>query len=169
MTTPALRDRWTGLVILLVAIAWIIGSEYVIPSGYSGSAFGPRTFPTGLGILLAILAVVLIAGTFRRRDTLPPPAPSDAVDEPAKVSTRDEMWGAAATFGFLIIYFVAMQVLGFMLATVLLVATFNYFVLGSRSLVTTGAVALGLGVGVWYLMGHLLGVYLPTGMLGLGV
>jgi putative tricarboxylic transport membrane protein len=165
--TDLRRDRLTGVALLLIALAWVAASIYAIPDGFSGSAYGPRSFPLWLGVLLAVLSLAMIAASFRGAHHLPDPTPSDVADEDPTVTRESERWAAGATFGFLLLLLGSMSVFGFLLSTVALVAAFLWFVLKSRSVPLTVLLSLGLGVGIWYAMSRFLGVYLPTGLLGI--
>jgi len=165
--TDQFRDRLVGVTLFLVALAWIAGSIYAIPDGFSGSSYGPRAFPLWLGVLLAVLSLIAIVTSLRSEQHLPSAAESDVPKEVEEPSTKDELWAAAAVFGFLILLLGGMRVFGFLASTVVLVAFFLWFVLGSRSVLLTVLLSIGLGAGIWYAMGRFLGVYLPAGMWGI--
>jgi len=159
--TEVFRDRLLGVVLMAVAIAWLAASRYTIPEGYSGSFFGPRAFPNALGFLLLLLSVILVAQTFSKKT-----ATDDGEEEEleCKPTFQQELWATLVTFGFLISYFVALPIFGFVLTTTLIIAIFLVFVLGKRSIPLIICMPLGFSIGLWLLMGKLLGVYLPTGM-----
>ncbi len=161
--TSILRDRLLFVTLLVVSIAWVVASEMVIPAGYSGSHITPRSFPEILGILLAILSVVGLVGVERKHRR------ERCVEKSDRGAFALEVWAAFATFGFLALYFTAMYLLGFTVATVLGVGVFLVVVLRERSPVTIAAMSLGLGFGIYLLMSGLLGVYLPSGLIGLGI
>jgi putative tricarboxylic transport membrane protein len=58
-----------------------------------------------------------------------------------------------------------MQWLGFVIATVMVVAVILRIVLNMRSPVLLIAMPLGLGLGVYLILGRLLQIYLPRGTL----
>lgn len=157
------RDRLLFLALLVIGVAWVVLSATTIPNGYSGSHISPKTFPTTLGVLLSGFALMGLLGAERKHRK------EKVVEAADNGGIAQEIWAAAATFGFLILYVVAMYVLGFTLATILTVAAFLVTVLKERSIVLVGAMSLGLGFGLYLLMSRLLGVYLPTGALGLGI
>jgi hypothetical protein len=70
-----------------------------------------------------------------------------------------------ATFGFLGVYMLLLDLFGFLIATVVGVASFLTFVLGKRSPKLVAGTALGLGFGIWLILGKAMGVYLPHGSL----
>jgi hypothetical protein len=161
--TSIFRDRLLFITLFVVGVAWVVASEVTIPTGYSGSHITPRSFPTVLGILLALLAVIGLVGVERKHRR------ERCVETIDRDTLSLEVWAALATFGFLIFYFVALYVLGFTIATILAIAVFLVTVLKERSPVAVIAMSIGLGLGLHLLMGSLLGVYLPSGLLGLGI
>lgn len=161
--TSILRDRLLFITLFVVGVVWIIASEATIPAGYSGSHITPRSFPTMLGVLLSVLAVIGLVGVERKHRR------ERCVETAERGALAQEVWAALATFGFLIFYFAALYVLGFTVATILAIAVFLVAVLKERSPVTVVAMSIGLGFGLHLLMGSLLGVYLPAGLLGLGI
>lgn len=161
--TSILRDRLLFITLFVVGVAWIIASEVTIPNGYSGSHISPKTFPVTLGVLLSGLALIGLLGVERKHRR------EKVVEVPDKAGMAREIWAALATFGFLIFYVVATYILGFTLATILGVAVFLVSVLKERSPVVIGAMSIGLGFGLYLLMSKLLGVYLPSGLIGLGI
>lgn len=161
--TSIFRDRLLFITLFVVGVAWVVASEVTIPAGYSGSHVTPRSFPTILGILLSVLAVIGLVGVERKHRR------ERCVETVDRGALAQEVWAALASFGFLIFYFVALYVLGFTIATILSIAVFLVVVLKERSLVTVAAMSIGLGFGLHLLMGNLLGVYLPAGLLGLGI
>jgi putative tricarboxylic transport membrane protein len=156
--------RLTGLVLLVFAVAWTVAAFREIPEGFGGTAVTPRSFPIGLGIVLALLSVALIAGTFIKR------LEQDEAVVPAGASDRSsEIWAIACTFGFLIVYMVALNLVGFVIATVAVLALTLYVVLRARSPLVVLGVPLGLAFGIWLVMGKFMGVYLPHGTLIYGI
>jgi len=161
--TEVFRDRLLGGVLLAVSIAWLAATKYSVPEGYSGSFFGPRAFPQALGIMLLALSLILLAQTFMKH------APHAHEDEEESLTTiQEEVWSSSVTFGFLIAYFVLLPILGFIVSTIVMIAGFLWFVLRKRSILLIGGMSLGFSIGLWLLMGRLLGVYLPTSMFGWG-
>lgn len=154
------RDRLVGLVVFAFAIAWTVIAYMTIRPGFSGSVVGPRDFPIGLGVLLAMLSAMLFASTF----VGPPSAPDR--DSPADKSVvHAEIWAVGWTLGALVAYALLLGWFGFIPATVVIVAAVLRFALAVRSVVMMIAMPLGLAVGVYYVMNHLMGVYLPRGTL----
>ena len=156
--------RLTGSILFVIAVAWTVVAFRVIPEGFGGTAVTPRTFPIGLGIVLALLSLGLIAGTFMRHGE------GDEPIAPRGASERSgEIWAIAVTFGFLIVYMVALNLVGFVIATIAVLVATLYFVLRARSPFVLIGVPLGLTFGLWLVMGKFMGVYLPHGMLIYGI
>jgi putative tricarboxylic transport membrane protein len=156
--------RLTGLVLFVFAVVWTVVAYRVIPEGFGGTAITPRTFPIGLGIVLALLSIGLVAGTFMRNEE-----GDEVIVGRGKGERASEIWAIAVTFGFLIIYMIALNFVGFFIATIAVLAAMLYFVLRSRSPFVVIGVPLGLAFGIWLVMGKFMGVYLPHGTLIYGI
>jgi putative tricarboxylic transport membrane protein len=156
--------RLTGLVLLAFAVVWTVVAFRVIPEGFGGTAITPRTFPIGLGIILALLSIGLIAGTFMKNEE-----GDEAIVPPSAGDRSSEIWAIACTFGFLIIYMIALNFVGFVIATIAVLAATLFFVLRARSPFVLIGVPLGLTFGIWLVMGKFMGVYLPHGTLIYGI
>ena len=159
--------RVTGLILLLVAAVWTIGSFWLIPPGFGGASITPRSFPVGLGLLLGALSILLIAGTFMGNTSLGNGA--SPVPAPRNPQRGSEYWALAVTFGFLVAYGVTLNLIGFVPATIVISAALLYAVLGTRSPSILVGLPLGLTFLIWFVMGKLMGVYLPRGALIAGV
>lgn len=160
---PALVTRLTGLVLLVFAVVWTVVALRVIPEGFGETLITPRTFPVALGVILALLSLVLVAGTFLK----------DGHEEeeaaPAAGDRSGEIWAIACTFGFLLVYVFALDLVGFVIATAVVPAATLFFVLRTYSPWVLVGVPLGLTFGIWFVMGKLMGVYLPHGTLIHGI
>lgn len=154
--SDAASDRLTGAILLLFAGAWIALVLGTFPEVTNGPT-GARTYPLASGILLALLSAMLIAGSFLRRER---PAGGD---KPAAGVDAIERRGIAATFGFLLVYLALLNYVGFILATVIALAGFLYLVLGKRSPWLLIGYPAGFAFGIWFLLGKVMGVYLPRG------
>lgn len=153
----SVRDRIAGIVLLLFAVIWIAGVFWTIPEASGGVRLGPRGFPFWMGVGLVILSLILIAGSFTDPDR-DFALSGEAVE---KFDIASEVWAAASVFGFLVVYVLAMDWSGFIVATIVVIAGFLWFVLKKRSPVLLICLPFGLSLGVWYVMGKLMGVYLP--------
>lgn len=154
--TELARDRLAGGLLLLIAAIWIGLVLGTFPEGMGGNT-SASTFPLGSGIALAVLSVILIAGTFLRKG---------GEDAGPRVGIDALEWrGVVATFGFLVAYMVALKYIGFILGTLVVLAAFLYFVLGKRSPWLLIGYPAGFAFGVWFILGELMAVYLPRGEL----
>lgn len=59
-------DRVASLVFLVLGILVVVEAQKISTSAY-GSSVGPSVFPTGLGILLIVLSVLLLVETVRNK------------------------------------------------------------------------------------------------------
>ncbi len=152
-------DRLAGAILLLVAAVWIAGVLWTIPdvTGEAGRV-GPRGFPLAMGVLLAVLSALMIAGSFAAAEL-------GADGDDGAGYDRTETWALAATFGFLGGYVALMAWFGFLIATAVASAAFLVFVLNKRSPRLIFGMSLGLAFGIWLILGKAMGVYLPHGML----
>lgn len=161
--TTQLRDRLLSLILFAFAAAWSITVWQTVPEGYGGIV-GARAVPLWLGIGLGVLAAILFVGTFLRG------APEQIFpvrDDPGErgLARNAEIWAVLLVGGSLLVYTFLMERLGFVLATLLVVAVLLRAGLGVRSLPVVVGMAVGLSFGVYFVMGTLMGVYLPRGTL----
>lgn len=155
-------DRLAGAVLLGVAVLWLVGVYWTIPAVDDGARVGPRGFPLAMGVLLAGLSLLLIVGSFATGGSADD---SDDVPDTGTPERRAEVWALSATFGFLAIYVVLLDWIGFLLGTVAAVAGFLVVVLKRRSPAMVASVSLGLALTIWLALGKGMGVYLPHGAL----
>lgn len=59
-TAPGRSDRVLGLVCLLGAVWYTIEARTFEGTGFGAGPVGPKTLPTGIGLLFALLALVLV-------------------------------------------------------------------------------------------------------------
>ncbi|HZD89049.1 MAG TPA: tripartite tricarboxylate transporter TctB family protein [Pseudolabrys sp.] len=158
------RDRLAGGILLLVAVVWTGAVYWTIPGGGGGGQIGPRGFPLGMGILLGILSLFLIGGSVMNADGDAGPSDEDSLDAPRTPLQRlSEKWSLVATFVFLGAYVLLLDLFGFLIGTVVAVASFLVFGLDKRSPKLVAGTALGLGFCIWLILGKAMGVYLPRG------
>jgi putative tricarboxylic transport membrane protein len=156
-------DRLASIILLLVAIVWTAGVYWTIPGGAGEGQIGPRGFPLGMGILLGILSLFMLAGSFVSGEAALP-SDEDGLEQPRTVRERfAEKWSLVATFGFLAAYVLLLDLFGFLIATIVAVASFLLIGLDKRSPRLIAATSLGLGFGIWLILGKAMGVYLPRG------
>jgi putative tricarboxylic transport membrane protein len=148
------RDFITSVVLLIVAaLAW--RESYKIPklvfTDNVGSAFFPRIVIT----LIAIMSVILMIGSFRAK-------PRTSTEREPKGRTRDLLI-RVAVFGLLIAYVALLPKLGYTWATmgflVLLMLLLGPVTL--KSVLTMVVVTICTTLGIEYVFGTLLRVFLP--------
>ena len=152
-------DRLAGGILLAVALVWTAAAYWLLPGGEQAGQIGPRGFPLGLGILLIVLSVFLLGGSY---------APAEAAGEadegrgPA-IDRRTERWALFATFGFLAVYVLLLDLFGFLIATIAATAAFLVIALDKRSPRLIAGISLILAFAIWLILGKAMGVYLPRG------
>lgn len=159
------RDQLAGAILFVIALAWIVVAYWAIPGSADAARLGARAFPVGMGIALASLSLLLIGGTLLGATQL---GARHAVGIAAETvepdgETRVEYWALLATFGFLLGHLLLLTWFGFVVGTVLATAAFLWFVLKQRSPMLLVGLPLGLSFGIWFVLGKLMGVYLPRG------
>lgn len=113
-------DRIASVIFLALGIIVVIEAQKISTSAY-GSSVGPSVFPTGLGILLIVLSILLFVDTVRHKKTYA------LVDEKEDVTTPNYK-------RFIIIflsalgYVLLLDVLGY------LITTFVFLVIGFQTL-----------------------------------
>ena len=141
-----MSDRLTGLVLLLLAVAY-----GVTASGYEamiGDPLGPAVFPIVLAIPLGLFAVYLVLRPDRE------PA------WPRGPALRKQVLALVA----FVAYAYLLEPLGFVVSTFLAVVVLGWL-LGAR-LPEAGAAGVGIAVVLFVLFDTLLGLPLPAGVLG---
>jgi hypothetical protein len=150
------RDRIVGVVLVAFAAVWCIVVWTTVPEGYGEALVGSRDVPFWLGLALAALALALIGKSYFGAS-----APSEAEE---KVPDRTSEWlaGGVVTVS-LVAYALLMEWFGFVVATVVVVIALLRFGLNVRSLKLILGMSLIMGFGIYFVMGGLMGVYLPRG------
>ncbi|MTW17013.1 hypothetical protein GJ689_12445 [Rhodoplanes serenus] len=156
--TVRTRDLLTGSLLLVVALVWIGLILTTIPDA-EGMPSSARTFPLASGIGLAVLSAIVVAGALFGNT-------ADADQKRAGPGLDALEWrGIAATFGFLVGYIALLWAVGFILATVVALAAYLFLMLGKRSPALLIGYPVGFALAVWLILGKLLAVYLPRGVL----
>jgi putative tricarboxylic transport membrane protein len=155
--SPSKSDRLAGGILLAVALVWTAGAYWSIPGGAGGGQIGPRGFPLGMGILLALLALALIGSSYLAREN----EATEAKGPP--IARWAEIWALTATFGFLGVYVLLLDLFGFLISTIVAVAAFLVIALDKRSPRQIAIISLGLAFGIWLILDKAMGVYLPRG------
>lgn len=149
------RDRVAGAVLLLVALVWCGLVYWTIPPG-QGGLVGPRAFPLVFGLALGALSLALLAKSVLGRT-------SRGEDDKAPLVYPGETFSVIATVVAIVAYGFLLQPLGFIPATVLIVAAIMIVILRIRNMLAVAAMAVGLAIGCYVVFGKLLGTYLPPG------
>ena len=169
-----IRDRIVGLVLFAVALIWTAVVYTTIPSMGSDGEVGPRAFPLIFGVALAVLSTMLVLGSFgeptstKGEPVQPVLAAEDPVPDATRIepsATRIEVVGVIATFLLIVGYGFAMEQVGFVIATPILIAVILVFLLDVRRPVFVAAFAFGMTAGTYLVFNKLLGAYLPPGSL----
>lgn len=149
-------DRWLGLVLVLLALAWSWAVVTTIPPGWEGEP-GPRGFPLLLGIGLGALGLYLSASAFLSR------ADPGADQEPIEPVSRSEVRVVGLTILVFLGYAFLLDKLGFLVATPLAVALALWLIVGQRSWARLLLLAAGITIGSYLVFGVLMAAHLPEG------
>ena len=159
MTHPS-RFIPTAAALLVVAVAWTGYVIMTIPAGTGEGDVGPRAFPLGLGIALALLSLVGIAQARFGRNL----ESASAADLPAEDgATETAHWPVLLIFLHIIAYGFLMPRIGFVLATIVVVISVMLFCVRDRSVTRVLGMSVGIAFACWLVFGKILGVYLATG------
>lgn len=161
-----MRDVVTGTLLLVLSSVWMLIVWRTIPPGTGGGDVGPRAFPLLLGALLAVFSLWLtIAALRKRRNDAVTPGAEGAIDEAESTGAGGAAGFVAAilTVAHLVAYGFLMQRIGFVLATLVTVASIMLFCTNDRSPLRIGAMSAGITFACWLIFGKILGVYLATG------
>ena len=160
------RDRITATALLAFAIVWCVVVWQTIPVGSPGSV-GPRAFPLGLGILLAVLSgLLLLRAQVRKRIETAADEADDTPDDSTSMSGAHEgtyLRMVFSVFAVIVAYGFLMEKIGFVLATLVTIPAMMMLVLGIRDPLRIAGMAFGMTFGCWLVFGKLLGAYLPPG------
>lgn len=158
------RDRWIAVALLVIAGLWYLPT-IELATFEEGGVPGPGFAPRVLIAAIALLSLVLLAGSFRRR---PAAASGDGNgegdDEPAS-RAPNELRVALFVLGGLLAYTWLLQRTGFPLTTALGLAIVLTWQLGRarwKQAVIGAAIITGT---VWFVFDFLLQTSLPTGRL----
>ncbi|HEX2019680.1 MAG TPA: tripartite tricarboxylate transporter TctB family protein [Aurantimonas sp.] len=164
--TDKSRDVLTGTVLLILGVAWMLMVWQTIPAGAGGGDVGPRAFPLLLGGLLALFSAAMIATALMR----PEEEASTVASEPfrSEAETADGAGRFTAlplllTFGHIVAYGYLMQLVGFVIATLVTVVSIMILCADDRSPLRIAAMSVGITFCCWLIFGKILGVYLATG------
>jgi hypothetical protein len=157
MMNEHVRDRVVGVVLFAFAAVWCAVVWTTVPEGYGEALVGSRDVPFWLGLALAALALALIGKSYFGAST-----PSEAEEKTVPDRASEWLAGGVVTVS-LIAYALLMEWFGFVVATVVVVIALLRFGLNVRSLKLILGMSLIMGFGIYFVMGGLMGVYLPRG------
>ncbi|MHB9097389.1 MAG: tripartite tricarboxylate transporter TctB family protein [Syntrophales bacterium] len=148
-------DLITG-VVLLVLSGYVIREAWLMPPS---ATFGPGSgfLPFWLGVILAVLAVILLATTWRRRAT--------GKDGVSPFPGTKALIAIGSVLVGLAVYIILIEVLGFLVDTFLYVA-FLLGVVERERWLTTLLVAVSTTAGLYLIFQVFLGITLPSNMFG---
>ena len=169
-------DIAVGAILLGVSLLWCGYVVQTIPAGSGGGDIGPRALPLLFGALLGLLSAgMMLHRLLGRADETGNDAASFLQDDLASdadaglatpggmANLRDEAVVIALVFGLLFFYGWALRMIGFNLATFLVVALTMLLCLRESSLRWIAGMSIGVTFACWLLFGKLLGIPLATG------
>ena len=158
-------NRWVGIALLGFSGLWIWVVLATIPGPASPEEPGPRMFPLILGSLLALLALFVLAGSFKKNAERA--AAQESGQPPSKGGLsgdqRQEVMVVLTTFLLLVAYGFLMEQIGFILATPLVLVLIMVFLLGQRNWRKLLAIPIGFTLGCHLIFNVLLEANLPRG------
>lgn len=134
-------DRVFGLVVILVALAYIV-SAHNLPPGNLFDKLGPKAFPTLIGIGMIICAAVLVL-----RPDGEPEWPS-----------RPTLLALGFATAVLVAYAYALKPMGFLVPTAIAAGVLSYQITPHRKAAVL--VGIGLSVGLFVIFKYALGLSL---------
>ncbi|HZK53812.1 MAG TPA: tripartite tricarboxylate transporter TctB family protein [Desulfosporosinus sp.] len=148
-----LINRLSGFLFLLLGVfVWIVTPSQIADAGLS--YMGPRFFPQFLSIFLMILSIVLIAGSFSKKQK------SQGEDqELQKEFTISSEIKVILSFLLIIIYTYIMEPIGFVLSTIVIMGLLM-FLLNVRKWYYY-VIFIAVTLVIYYAFVHLLYVELP--------
>ena len=144
-------DLWSGLVVVGVGVLGLVGGLAIfVPRGLS-DYLGPRTFPLGISVALLVLGALLLVRAVRHGDDY--------------VLDRGSLTTLGVVSGSIVAYLAVFELLGFLVATALLLAFLFHYLGEKRIWLAVLAAAVGSTlVTLLFTLG--LNVALPVGPLG---
>lgn len=149
-------DRGVGLATLLFGGA-LLALTLQLPESMLGDPMGPRLWPAVLAVTFLLLGVALFVSGRGWR-----PGRAQGAPDPRALDNRLRFWGVVA---ITILYPALLTPLGYLVATALALLALLAIYNPGRWL-TNGAVAVGFSAASYLLFHRLLGVYMPSGLLG---
>jgi putative tricarboxylic transport membrane protein len=153
----ARRDAWSAGVLALLAVLALVESARLDVG--SPTRPGPAFFPLVLAVALLIVSVAIFSRAWRARAD----GPSELGEMPSTETTDRRK--LLATLGALAVYIATLEMLGFVLGTVLLL-TFYFRILAGYQWPVALGVAAATALVAWLVFDTWLQVRLPPGVLG---
>ena len=152
-------DRVSALFFLALSIAYgVLAQDIRLLPFAAGDVFTPRTMPTGLAIVGAIIATLMLILP-GRRDPDKPHAMTDLIG-----TWRGFAWGRIGSLLVAMsIYAALLTRLGFIISTILFLIA-GYWILGERRWSILLLASVPVVVVFWVLLTQLLGIYLEPGI-----
>ena len=144
------KDRIVAGVLLLLALAFAIGA-LMLPETAAADAKGPKLYPFGLAILLAVLSTILMIS---------------GKEGGTKLNRKIFLQGFFPIIGICILYVVLLSKLGFLLCTVGLMLAF-FWMRGERKWWLNLTIATGFTVVIYMVFGKLL--HVPLKLMPFGI
>ncbi|GED57952.1 tripartite tricarboxylate transporter TctB family protein [Brevibacillus formosus] len=150
-------DRIGSLIFALVGALFIAESQNISSSAY-GSQVGPNMFPLGLGVILILLSLRLLWETYKKG------VGASSSESQSPLRYKRFIFILAAT----LLYVLLLEKLGYVISSFAFLL-YAFTVMGSKSVLKSGIVALLFSVGVYVIYVHLLKGTLPGLPAWLGV
>lgn len=158
-------DRIIGIVVGAAAIGYLAIAVGIPEFALATVPIQSRTFPLGLGALMLILAVVLVA---RPTESVGASvAAGDGGPDPSEQPQRrftDPRIEIAMLVASVAVYIAVFEPVGFVIATAVYLLAMNWY-FGFKRPVVAVVIALVLTVAIQLLFSQFLGVRLPQGLL----
>ncbi|HAJ37149.1 MAG TPA: hypothetical protein DCL15_15840 [Chloroflexi bacterium] len=145
--------RWVALAIVLVGVFYLWGALQIREST-TYAAVGPRFMPNAIGIGIILSGIWLFAF----------PGASPAPDSPLSVSL--DWLSIGLMLGVVAAYIAIFRMVGYVLATTLLLWGGAQILGERRHLMRDGVIAVVLSATIYYAFSQLLRINLPPGPLG---
>lgn len=153
-------QRFLGLLLSVLAVAWLWLTYKYVPSSNTPGEPGPQAFPIVLGFALLLLGLLITLSDFLR-PAIKAPAQSEAKKESASV--KHELRIVLGTFGLLMLYAFLMEKTGFLLSTPIVLALTLAGLLKIRRWSFIALLSASITLVCWLVFVVLLRVPLPGG------
>ena len=154
------QDLIMGVVFLFLSLFLIIATDHFISGGIATgikSSFFPRL---SMGIIAVVSVALILSSVHKMRNITPENAGIKTGVPSEKVSDRNMILFAA----ILVAYIVSLYLIGFLLATPILIDTLM-FLLGGRRFVLISLLSIITPIVFYYVCLHFMKLILPVGIL----